>query len=163
MIIWMRSKLSGSVIAIILTILRRYSLIFISVDCRVWTLLALCFGAYMSGCRHVATSYIWWLVGLVAFYALYFLPAAWGFAGRCLKAVSLFTNKLSVWPPACPSVWNLCLTCVFKPFSQKLGTLCHSENLHEFHESYADQINSRPRYPDCMYLDNIISLFVVKC
>lgn len=117
MIIWMKSQLSVYVIIIIMTILCWYRLISISVDRRVWTLLALCFGAYMSGCRHVATSYIWWLVGLVAFYALYFLPAGWGFAGRCLRAVSPFT----VCPSACPSVRNLCLRFVFKSFSQKLG------------------------------------------
>ncbi|XP_052283467.1 PGAP2-interacting protein-like [Dreissena polymorpha] len=60
----------------------------------VCTLLAMSFGAYMSACRHVATSKVWWVLGLMSFLALYYLPAWSGFAGGLLLGVYAF----SVWP-----------------------------------------------------------------
>ncbi|KAH3841809.1 hypothetical protein DPMN_097858 [Dreissena polymorpha] len=45
------------------------------------------FGAYMSACRHVATSKVWWVLGLMSFLALYYLPAWSGFAGG-LKSIT---------------------------------------------------------------------------
>lgn len=56
---------------------------------RVCTLLALCFGVYMSACRHVATSKIWWLIGLASFCALYYLPTWQGFTGTVLFIITL--------------------------------------------------------------------------
>lgn len=58
------------------------------------TLVALCFGAYMSWCRHIATSKIWWFIGLAAFLALYYLPAWNGFTGGIILAV----YAMSIWP-----------------------------------------------------------------
>ncbi|XP_060567906.1 PGAP2-interacting protein-like [Ruditapes philippinarum] len=63
-------------------------------------LVALCFGAYMSACRHVAISKIWWFIGLVSFCALYYLPTWLGFTGGLILGV----YALSIWPEMCDRV-----------------------------------------------------------
>ncbi|KAL3880057.1 hypothetical protein ACJMK2_032328 [Sinanodonta woodiana] len=51
-------------------------------------------GIYMSACRHMARSKLWWLIGTFSFGSLYYLPTWWGFTGGLLLAVYTF----SVWP-----------------------------------------------------------------
>ncbi|KAL5013068.1 hypothetical protein ScPMuIL_011619 [Solemya velum] len=57
-------------------------------------LLALSFGVYMSACRFMATSKVWWLLGTLSFGVLYYLPTYQGFAGGLVLAV----YTMSVWP-----------------------------------------------------------------
>ncbi|XP_041359038.1 PGAP2-interacting protein-like [Gigantopelta aegis] len=70
-------------------------------------LVALGFGVYMSQCRTMSTSYIWWFVGLVSFGILYYLPTWQGFTGGLVLAVYTMSvwpwmyDKISQCPPAC--------------------------------------------------------------
>ncbi|KAL4230433.1 Protein cwh43 [Mactra antiquata] len=58
------------------------------------TLVALCFGVYMSACRHVAISKIWWLIATVCFYGLYYLPTWIGFSAGIMLGI----YAMSIWP-----------------------------------------------------------------
>ena len=59
-----------------------YMFLFLYSIFRIGTLLAITMGIYMSACRHVATSKIWWLIGTISFAALYYLPTWQGYCGE---------------------------------------------------------------------------------
>ncbi|XP_052795697.1 PGAP2-interacting protein-like [Mya arenaria] len=96
----------------------------------VCTLLALCCGAYLSGCRHVASSKVWWFVGLMAFLALLYLPTWSGFCGGLLLAV----YALSVWPEMadrasrCPPARTLFLAVLMFMFQNFFLVWCTAYN-----------------------------------
>lgn len=56
--------------------------------------LCLVCGFYMSGCRHVAQSKIWWLIGALSLAGLYYLPTYQGYTGGLVLAV----YTMSIWP-----------------------------------------------------------------
>ncbi|XP_062598080.1 PGAP2-interacting protein-like [Saccostrea cucullata] len=56
--------------------------------------LCLVFGFYMSACRHVAQSKIWWLIGALSLAGLYYLPTYQGYTAGLVLGV----YTMSIWP-----------------------------------------------------------------
>ncbi|XP_060085911.1 PGAP2-interacting protein-like [Ylistrum balloti] len=69
-------------------------------------LLCLAMGVYLSPRQRLAQSKAWWLMGLVGFVALYYLPTWQGYAGGLVLAVYTMsiwpemTDRLTLCPPA---------------------------------------------------------------
>ncbi|KAJ8298251.1 LOW QUALITY PROTEIN: hypothetical protein KUTeg_024782, partial [Tegillarca granosa] len=77
-------------------------------------LLCLAMGVYMSACRHMANSKVWWLFGVASFIALYYLPTWSGYTGGLMLAI----YTMSIWPEMtdrltlCPPVRSIVLVLI---------------------------------------------------